>query len=197
MVLQEVLHDMERQDSFDRMLDGLEFEGLDEINDKINAILQEPFIVPHLHQPCVDNSTITNIFEAHTYLMVNGFPEGHVATKCIMGTFAKDEWLSVEEVREIVQLCDQHPRIASLMCIGAPNVAAKGLGTAAFKDAASKQQMLRNLAMRGGIDMVFMWRLVALDGDRSCAMCKQPSHTIPKNGVYCTKCSHKVNSMSV
>lgn len=71
-------------------------------------------------------------------------------------------------------------------------MAAKGVGTAAFKDAAGKQQMLRNLALRGGFDIVAMWHAVALDGDRRCAMCNQPSHTIPKNGVYCTKCAHKV-----
>lgn len=176
---------MERQDSFDHMLEGLDFEGLDEIS----ALVQEP--APIQFVPQQQAGPIICLYEAHNYLVVNGFTEDHAATKCILGTFCKDEFLSIEEVREIVQLCDIHPRVAGLMCAGAPNVAAKGVGTAAFKDAAGKQQMLRNLAARGGFDIVAMWRLVALDGDRRCAMCKQPSHTIPKNGVYCTKCAHK------
>ena len=174
------------QDSFERMLDGLEFEGLDEIN----SILQEqqPLVIPQL---TFDAGPIFDLIEARNYLILNGFPENNVGTKCILGTFRKDEYLSIEDVKEALRLCDEHPRISDLICMGAPNVAAKGVGTAAFKDAAGKQQMLRNLAARGGFSMLTMWRLVALDGDRRCAMCNRPSHTIPKNGVYCTKCAHK------
>ena len=164
--------EMERQDSFDLFLEGLNFEGLDDISSHITV-------------------GISNQSDAFNHILSLGYPLDHIATRCITSAFIKNEWLTVDQVREILIICDLHPEVASYICHGAPNVAAKGTGIAAFKDAAGKQQMLRNIATRGCMDMAFLWRLVALDGDRRCAMCHQPSHTIPKNGLYCTKCTNR------
>jgi len=169
---------MERRDSFELMLDGLDFDG-------IAGILPDP---PSFTEESV--VVISNTIDAYNYMASLGFGAGNVVMKCIAGTWGKDEWLSVEEVREVLMVCDAYPSVANYVCFGAPNVAAKGCGVAAFKDAAGKQQMLRNIATRGGIEMSFLWKLVALDGDRRCAKCGKPSHTIPKNGDLCTKCSY-------
>jgi hypothetical protein len=149
---------MERQDSFDLILDGLEFEGFDEIAGALDSF-QPPTLVEF-------SPIISNAIDAYNYMSSLGFGAENPVMKCISGTWGKDEWLSVEEVRDVLGVCDMFPCVANYVCFGAPNVAAKGCGVAAFKDAEGKQQMLRNIAQSGGIEMSFLWKLVALDGDR-------------------------------